>query len=87
LTFSASTQPKRLADDEGVHRDREHQRVFSGLLQHLVELVDHHLGELAPGVAALNQRRRVVDLERVGHRQDRPGVGPSILADRPSSNP
>src|SRR4029077_15524190 len=41
-----SAQAERLADDEGVHRDREDQRVFSGLLQHLVELVDHHLGEL-----------------------------------------
>jgi hypothetical protein len=43
-----SAQTERLADDEGVHRDREDQRVFSRLLRHLVELVDHHLGELPP---------------------------------------
>jgi hypothetical protein len=41
-------QTERLADDERVHRDREDQRVFSRLLRHLVELVDHHLGELPP---------------------------------------
>ena len=41
-----SAQAEWLADDEGVRRDREDQGIFSGLLQHLVELVDHHLGEL-----------------------------------------
>jgi hypothetical protein len=41
-------QTERLPDDEGVHRDREDQRVFAGLLEHLVELVDHHLGEVPP---------------------------------------
>ena len=41
-----SAQAEWLADDEGVRRDRKDQGIFSGLLQHLVELVDHHLGEL-----------------------------------------
>ncbi len=45
------------------------------LLEHLVELVNDHFGELAPGVAAKDQGRRVVEFERIGYRQDRPGAG------------
>src|SRR6516164_2639310 len=33
-------QSERLADDEGMHRDGENERVFARLPQHLVELVD-----------------------------------------------
>ena len=39
-------QPVRLADDIGVQRDAHDQRPRLGQLQHLVELVDDHVGEL-----------------------------------------
>ena len=79
-------QPVRLADDERVQRDREHQRKLARLLQHLVELVDDHLGELPAGMVASDQRRQIVVLGRVGHRQDRPGARPHpdrLVVDRP----
>src|SRR5215813_5819813 len=46
-------QPERLTDDETVQREREHQRLALGLLEHLLELVDDHLGELAAGMVAM----------------------------------
>src|SRR5215472_1845559 len=54
-----SAQAERLADDEGMHRNRKDQRVFARLVQHLVKLVDNHLGELAAGVAPEDERGRV----------------------------
>src|SRR4051795_6655689 len=44
--------PERLADDERVQRHCHDQRVFARLVQHLVELVGDHLGELPAGMAA-----------------------------------
>src|SRR5439155_17311851 len=38
-------QPERLADDERMNRNAEDQRLLFGLLEHLVELVDDHVGE------------------------------------------
>ena len=61
-----------LAENEGVQRQRVDQRLLLALLQHLVDLVGHHLGELARRVVAVEKRRRIVELHRVGHRQDRP---------------
>src|ERR1700704_3816485 len=45
-------QPERLADDESVQREREDQGVPVRLLEHLLELVHEHVGELAPGLVA-----------------------------------
>ena len=45
-------QPVRLADDVGVQRDAHHQRPRLRLLQHLVELVDDHVGEVRGAVLA-----------------------------------
>src|SRR5205814_1159855 len=42
--------------------------------QHFVELVDDHLGELPAGMAAIDKRRQIVDLDGIGHRQDRPST-------------
>src|ERR1700740_1526755 len=72
--IAEGAQPKRLNNDEGMHRDRKDKRVFARLFEHLVELVDDHLGKLPPGMAPENKRRRVVDLERVGHRKDWSGT-------------
>ena len=47
-------QAERLADDERMQCGAEHQRVFPRLIEHLVELVDHHFGELPAGVAAVD---------------------------------
>src|SRR5215469_7734246 len=49
-------QAERLANDERMQRNREHKRVFARLLQHLIELVDDHLGELPSGVPPINER-------------------------------
>src|SRR5258708_35164058 len=73
-------QAKGLADDEGMYRDREYQWVFARLLQHFIELVDDHLSELVAGVAPEDERRRIVDFERVRDRQD--GSAPRPHPDR-----
>ena len=45
-------QPERLADDEAVQREREHERLALARFQHFLELVDDHVGELAAGMVA-----------------------------------
>ena len=88
-------QAERLPDDERMQRHAEHERAALREMQHLVELIDDHLLELAPRVLAEDLRRRVVDLERVGHGQDRPraraiqngwsSAGQSITYEYPAS--
>ena len=51
-------QAERLPDDERMQRDAEHQRPALRQMQHLVELVDDHLLELAPRVLAEDLRRQ-----------------------------
>src|SRR5580704_6325768 len=68
-------QPERLPDDEAVQRQPEDQRRPLGLLQKLLELVHNHLGELAAGVVAMREGAGVVELHRIGHRQQRSGAG------------
>src|SRR5437773_5498264 len=43
--------PIRTTDDERMQRDRSHERLARRLREHLVELVDDHVGELVCGVA------------------------------------
>ncbi len=62
--------------------ETEKTRVFSRLLQHLVELVSYHLGELPSGVAPVKQSRQVVDFEGIRHRPARRGCA-SRSADPP----
>src|SRR6266705_1817659 len=69
-------QPERLAENVGVDRDVAHERVLFALLDHLVELIDQHVAELAGAVLAVHDRGRIVDLDRVGNRKDRPGARP-----------
>src|SRR5712691_10745071 len=38
-------EPEGLAEDVAVHRDVHHQRMALALLDHLVELVDHHVAQ------------------------------------------
>src|SRR6266571_698214 len=69
-------QPERLAENVGVDRDVAHERVLFALLDHLVELIDQHVAELAGTVLAVHDRGRIVDLDRVGHGKDRPRARP-----------
>src|SRR5262245_27411925 len=52
-------KPERLAHDEAVQGQRIDERLALGLLQQFLELVDDHLGELAAGVIARSEERRV----------------------------
>src|SRR5947209_181541 len=54
LTHGAKA--KWLARDESVQRQREYQRLALGLFEQLVELIDDHIGELAPGMVAMHLR-------------------------------
>ena len=67
-------QPVRVADEIGVERDAHHQRRVGRLLEHLVEGVDDHVGELRRADLARDDRRDVVELLRVGHREDAAAV-------------
>jgi len=53
-------QPERLAADEWVERDRHHQGLLFGLLDHLLKLVDNHVAEFAAGVVAVDVESDVV---------------------------
>ena len=46
-----------------------------GLLDHLVEVVDHHLGERARGAVVKGDHRHVVHFMRVRDAQERPAAG------------
>jgi hypothetical protein len=65
-------QAKRLSEDVGVDRNVHHQWMALGLLEHLVELIDHHVGETAGGMPAVDDGLRIVGLDGIGHREDRP---------------
>ena len=60
-------QAKRLADDETVQDDAHHQRLFARCGQHLVELIDDHVGELIAGELPPDPAGTVVQLLRIGH--------------------
>ena len=64
-----------LAHQVGVERDAHDQRLGGGLLQHLVEIVDDHVGELRRPVLARDDGGDVVDLLRVGDGQEPPVFG------------
>src|SRR5260221_12731853 len=68
------SQAKRLAEDVGVHREIHHQRMALALLDHLVELVVDHVAEVGRVLLAVDHDLRIVQLDRVRHRQDRAGT-------------
>ena len=70
--LSQRSQAERLADDEAMERQREHKRVPLGLLQHLLELIDDHISELAAGMIAVHQRAGIIQFHRIGNGQERP---------------
>src|SRR5215813_5841853 len=53
-------QPERLTDDEAVQRQAEDERLALRLFEHFLELVDDHVGELASGMVAPDQRAGIV---------------------------
>src|SRR5215207_9342077 len=59
------TQSERLADDEPMQRQREDERLMLRLLQHFLELIDDHVGELAPGMVARGKRAGIVEFYRI----------------------
>jgi hypothetical protein len=61
-------KPEWLADDETVQGEGKHERVTFGLFEHFLELVNDHVGKLAPGVVAMREGAGVVQLHRIGHR-------------------
>src|SRR5688572_18154446 len=64
-------QAKRLAEDVGMDRNVHHQWMALGLLEHLVELIDHHVGETARGMPAVDDGLRIVGLDGIRHGKDR----------------
>ena len=64
-------QAMGLADDIGMQRDAHHQRFARALRQHLVEMVDDHLGEGRALDPTRDDHRNVVDLLGIRHRQQR----------------
>ena len=46
-------QSKRLPHDKAVQGESKHERLALRLLQHFVELINDHFGELAAGVIAM----------------------------------
>jgi hypothetical protein len=68
--LAQQAQAERLAEDVGVDRDVHHQRMPLALLGHLVELLHDHVAEVAGVLLAVRDHLRVVQLDRVGHRQD-----------------
>src|SRR5215470_11019451 len=72
--FAQRAQTERLADDESMQRQRTNQRLALGLIEHFLELVDDHVGELAAGVVAMRQRTGVVQFHRIWYRKQRPGA-------------
>ena len=69
--FAQGVQAKRLARDVGVQSQREDERLVLGLADHHVELVHDHVGEFAGAMAAMQERGDIVQLDRVGDRQQR----------------
>src|SRR5262245_29961488 len=59
------TQPERLAKHVGVDRHVHHQRIALALLDHLVELLDDHVAEIARVLLAVDHDLRVVDRKSV----------------------
>ena len=61
------SQPERLSADVGVDGDIVHQRLLDALLDHLLELINDHVAECLRAMLALDNCRRVIDLDRVRH--------------------
>src|SRR6185295_10424617 len=59
--------PVRPPRDERMERDRAHEWLPAGLLEHLVELIHDHLRELVRRVAVPHDPARVVDLDGIRH--------------------
>src|SRR5437588_2149925 len=67
------SQPERHPGEEGMKRDGHHLGArLSGLVER-VELIHDHLAEVWAAHALVEEQRNVVDLDRVGHR-DQPAV-------------
>ena len=56
-----------LADNIGVQCNAHDQRLMGALLQHLVKMVDYHLGEGGPFDFTRHNHRNIIDFLRVGH--------------------
>src|SRR6185436_5680042 len=67
-----AAQAERVAKHVGVDRDTHHQRVALALLDHLVELVDDHVAEVRSVLLAMDDHLRVVELDRIRNREQRP---------------
>ena len=62
-------QPKWLSDDGRMERDRADERLLRRLTQHFVELIDDQAGKISGRMMAGEHGWRVIDLNRIGHRQ------------------
>ena len=60
------TQAIRLADDVRMERDAHDERLALRLREHLVEVVDDHVGEVAGVHLPRDDHRDVVQLLRIG---------------------
>ncbi len=68
-------RPEGMADQEWGQADRHHPGGLGAVLVEPVELVDHHAVELPGAAAAVDENRDVVDLDRVGGRDQRARFG------------
>src|SRR5665647_589240 len=60
-------QPHRLAENVAVESQGKYKRLLFRPLEQFLELVNHHVGELAPGMMAHPQRAGVIELHWIGH--------------------
>ena len=63
--------PVRVADQERMQADRHHPAGLGAVLVEHIELVADHLAEPLRALVQAEQRRNVVDLRRIGHRDHR----------------
>src|SRR5262249_29669480 len=63
------SQPGRLTDDEPMQGQCKDQRLRLRLSQHLLELIDDHLGKLPAGMIAMHLPAGVVQFHWIGNRQ------------------
>ncbi len=76
-----------LTDDEAMDDDAADERLVLGLREHLGDVVGDHLGEVTRRQVVEDDRGDVVDLVRIGHREQRPAARwPSRRAGRPSAS-
>ena len=62
---------ERLSENEAMQRQSEDERLLFRCFEQFLELVDDHVGELPSRMVTQRQRAGVIELHRIGHREQR----------------